>query len=100
MATLFLLGIVFGAVFRLARNVLVLWPFYTSVGGLYTTMSDGLSMPLEASIGFVLTIAMMAGAMAVAWRWSSRHRPGSRTARGRVGGLARSMTTGEAVLRP
>lgn len=60
LVTLFVLGLVFGAAFRITRNVLVLWPFYTPIGGLYTNISDGLAMPLAASIGFLLTMGIMA----------------------------------------
>ncbi|MHB0868057.1 MAG: hypothetical protein ACYC5J_01190, partial [Chloroflexota bacterium] len=63
MPFLFALGLLFGAVFRLTRNVFVLWPFYTPVGGLYTTLSDGLSMPVEATYGFLLTLGLMAAVL-------------------------------------
>jgi uncharacterized protein len=59
MGFLFFLGITFGAMFRLTRSIFVLWPFYTPVGGLFTTIGDGLSMPFEATYGFLITIAMM-----------------------------------------
>ncbi|MHB0870275.1 MAG: CPBP family glutamic-type intramembrane protease [Chloroflexota bacterium] len=68
MLFLFALGLLFGAVFRLTRNVFVLWPFYTPVGGLYTTFSDGLSMPFEATYGFLLTLGLMAAVLAVGAR--------------------------------
>jgi hypothetical protein len=63
---LFGLGLVFGAVFRLTRNVLVLWPFYTPIGGLYTNLSEGLTMPFEATYGFLLTLGLMIAAVATA----------------------------------
>lgn len=69
---LFGLGLVFGAVFRLTRNILVLWPFYTPVGGLYTTLSDGLTMPFEAAYGFVLTLALMGAVFAAGWALSRK----------------------------
>jgi membrane protease YdiL (CAAX protease family) len=56
---LFGLGLVFAAVFRLTKNVAVLWPFYTPIGGLYTNLSEGLSMPFEATYGFLLTLGLM-----------------------------------------
>lgn len=59
MVTLFFLGITFGAMFRLTKNIFVLWPFYTPVGGLFSTLGDSLTMPFEATYGFVITIAMM-----------------------------------------
>ena len=74
MLPLFGYGLVFGAVFRLAGSVFVLWPFYTPVGGLYTTVTDGLTMPFEATIGFVLVLVMMAGVIA-AGAWQTRRSP-------------------------
>jgi membrane protease YdiL (CAAX protease family) len=66
MLFLFGLGLVFGAIFRLTRNVFVLWPFYTPIGGLYTNLSEGLVMPFEATYGFVLTLALMVAAVVIA----------------------------------
>jgi membrane protease YdiL (CAAX protease family) len=72
MLFLFGLGLVFAAVFRLTRNVAVLWPFYTPIGGLYTNLTDGLTMPFEATYGFLLTLGLMLAAivtgMLVRWR--------------------------------
>ena len=63
MLFLFGLGLVFAAVFRLTRNVAVLWPFYTPIGGLYTNLTDGLAMPFEATYGFLLTLGLMLAAI-------------------------------------
>jgi len=65
MAPLFFYGLTFGAMFRLTRNVAVCWPAYTPVGGLFTTLSDGLTVPFEATYGFVLTLALMVAIIAV-----------------------------------
>jgi membrane protease YdiL (CAAX protease family) len=69
---LFGLGLGFGAVFRLTKNVAVLWPFYTPVGGLYTNVSEGLTIPFEAAYGFVLTLGMMVTVVAVAVKLHDR----------------------------
>jgi membrane protease YdiL (CAAX protease family) len=66
MLFLFGLGLVFAAVFRLTRNVIVLWPFYTPVGGLYTNLSEGLTLPFDATYGFVLTLGLMVAVIVVA----------------------------------
>jgi membrane protease YdiL (CAAX protease family) len=63
MLFLFGLGLVFAAVFRLTRNVAVLWPFYTPIGGLYTNLTEGLTMPFEATYGFLLTLGLMFAAI-------------------------------------
>ncbi|HKZ83724.1 MAG TPA: CPBP family intramembrane glutamic endopeptidase [Anaerolineae bacterium] len=68
MGFLFSLGLAYAAVFRLTRNVFVLWPFYTPVGGLYTNLSDGLTLPFEAACGFVLTLGLMVAAIVIAVR--------------------------------
>lgn len=69
---LFFLGLTFGAMFRLTGSIFVLWPFYTPVGGLYTNLSEGLTMPFEATYGFVLTIVLMIVLAAVALRLGRR----------------------------
>ena len=72
---LFGLGLVFAAVFRVTQNVAVLWPFYTPVGGLYSNLSEGLTLPFEATYSFVLTLGLMVVVIVVAARLSSRAQP-------------------------
>lgn len=57
---LFGLGVTFGAFFRLTKSVFVLWPLYTPIGGLYTNLKEGLTLPFEATYGFVITLVLMA----------------------------------------
>jgi uncharacterized protein len=59
MLFLFGLGLTFGAVFRLTKNIFILWPFYTPAGSLYTNVTEGLTMPFEATYGFILTLVLM-----------------------------------------
>jgi hypothetical protein len=75
MLFLFGLGLIFAAVFRVTQNVAVLWPFYTPVGGLYSNLSDGLSLPFEATYGFVLTLGLMAAVIIVTARLYTRAQP-------------------------
>ena len=72
MLFLFGLGLTFGAFFRLTKNIFVLWPFYTPMGSLYTNVSEGLSLPFEATYGFVLTLVLMLGLIIVGQRVASR----------------------------
>lgn len=72
MLFLFGLGLTFGAFFRLTKNVFVLWPFYTPVGSIYTNLSEGLTLPFEATYGFVLTIAAMAAVIVYALIYQSK----------------------------
>jgi membrane protease YdiL (CAAX protease family) len=74
MLFLFGLGMVFAAVFRLTKNVVVLWPFYTPLGGLYTNLSEGLTLPFDATYGFLLTLGLMVAAIVVARTLYVRHR--------------------------
>jgi membrane protease YdiL (CAAX protease family) len=72
MLFLFGLGLTFGAFFRLTKNILILWPFYTPVGSIYTNLSDGLTLPFEATYGFLLTIGLMVGV--ILWASIYQHR--------------------------
>lgn len=56
---LFLLGISFALAFRVTRNILVLFPFYTWLGGLFTNISEGLRIPFESVYGFVNVLVWM-----------------------------------------
>jgi membrane protease YdiL (CAAX protease family) len=75
MLFLFGLGLVFAVVFRLTKNVAVLWPFYTPLGGLYSNLSDGLILPFEATYGFVLTLGLMVAVIVVAARLLTKAQP-------------------------
>ena len=61
MLFLFGLGLTFGAIFRLTKSVFILWPFYTPVGSIFTNLSEGLTLPFEATYGFLITIGLMVG---------------------------------------
>jgi membrane protease YdiL (CAAX protease family) len=65
MLFLFGLGLTFGAFFRLTKNIFVLWPFYTTVGSIYTNLGEGLVLPFEATYGFVITLVLMLALIAV-----------------------------------
>ena len=56
---LFILGITFAIAFRVTKNILVMWPFYTWIGGLYTNLEEGLSIPFESAYGFALVLVSM-----------------------------------------
>jgi uncharacterized protein len=69
MLFLFGYGLTFGAMFRLTRNIFVLWPFYTPVGSFYSNVKGGLALPFEATYGFVLVAALMLAVIVFAgWR--------------------------------
>ena len=66
MLFLFGLGLTFGAFFRLTKSVFILWPFYTPVGSIFTNLSEGLTLPFEATYGFLITIGLMVGVVVLA----------------------------------
>jgi hypothetical protein len=65
---LYILGISFAVAFRVTKNILVLWPFYTWIGGLYTNISEGLIIPFEASYGFINILVWTIVILAVIYR--------------------------------
>lgn len=58
---LFFIGLIYAIIFRLSKNILILWPFFTPMGGLYANINEGLSIPFEATYGFILVLALMIG---------------------------------------
>ena len=59
MVFLFFIGIMFAVVFRLTGSVLILWPVFQPMGQLITLSSEGLSLPLISTLGFVDAIVVM-----------------------------------------
>ena len=59
MVFLFFIGLMFAAVFRLTRSVLILWPVFQPTGQLITLLNDGLPLPLLAALGFIEVLAVM-----------------------------------------
>jgi hypothetical protein len=62
---LFVLGVTFALAFRTKKSVLVLWPFYTWVGGLHNNVSEGLTMDFGAVYGFTIVLALILVSVAV-----------------------------------
>lgn len=56
---LFSIGLMFAIVFRLTKNVFILWPFYQPIGQIMTLLKDQLSLPFIAVLGFVEVLALM-----------------------------------------
>jgi uncharacterized protein len=59
MTTLFFVGVIFAVVFRLTKNVFILWPIFQPMGQLVTLIKDGLTLPLAAALGFVEVLILM-----------------------------------------
>ncbi len=57
---LFLIGVLYAVIFRLTKNVFILWPLLQPMGQLVTLVKDQLSLPVLATLGFVDVLALMA----------------------------------------
>jgi CAAX protease family protein len=71
---LFGLGIVYAVAFRVANNILVLWPLLTPLGSFFAQLESGDlagELPWAAILGFVDVLALMAAAIWLA----KRHEP-------------------------
>lgn len=59
MLFLFFIGLMFAIVFRITKSILILWPLFQPGGQLITLVSDNLSLPFMAFLGFVDALALM-----------------------------------------
>jgi len=53
---LFIIGLIYSAIFRLTSNVFILFPLLTPMGAIFTNIKEGLSIPFESIIGFSMVI--------------------------------------------
>jgi len=67
---LFFIGLMFAFVFRLTKNIFILWPLFQPMGQMVTLVNDQLSLPLVATLGFVDVLLAMA---AIVWLASRYH---------------------------
>ena len=74
MITLFFVGVMFAVVFRLTKNVFILWPIFQPMGQLVTLINDGLTLPLAAALGFVEVLILMFVFVWLAARRQRKHR--------------------------
>jgi membrane protease YdiL (CAAX protease family) len=72
-ATLFVIGLIFAAVFRVTKSVFILWPLFQPMGQLFTLINDGLHLPLLASLGFVEVLILMLVLVWLARRYHRKH---------------------------
>jgi uncharacterized protein len=64
MVFLFFIGVMFAVIFRITKNILILWPVFLPMGQLVTLIKDKLSLPVAASLGFFEAFLMM---LALVW---------------------------------
>ena len=63
------LGVVYAVVYRLTRNILILWPLLTPIGAFYNNLQAGdIVLPWEAILGFADVAALIALAIWLAHR--------------------------------
>lgn len=74
MVFLFFVGIMFAVVFRLTKNVLILWPVFQPMGQLVTLVKDGLALPFLSTLGFAEALILMLVLVGLAARYQrTRH---------------------------
>jgi membrane protease YdiL (CAAX protease family) len=73
MTFLFFIGIMFAVVFRLTKNVFILWPVFQPMGQLITLIKDKLALPLLASLGFIEVLILMFVLVWLASRYQRKH---------------------------
>ncbi len=73
MVFLFFIGVMFAVIFRLTKNIFILWPLFQPMGQLITLIKDKLSLPLLASLGFVEVLILMLVLVWLAARYQKKH---------------------------
>jgi membrane protease YdiL (CAAX protease family) len=70
---LFALGVVYTVAYRLTRNVLVIWPLLTPMGGFFTNLRAGdIDLPWASLLGFADVAVLMVAAIWLAHRHERR----------------------------
>lgn len=77
MIFLFFIGIMFAVVFRITKNVFILYPFFQPMGQLVTLIKGKLTLPLAASLGFFEVLIVMFILVWLAGRYQKKHSRGS-----------------------
>lgn len=72
MVFLFFIGLMYAAIFRLTRNIFILWPVFQPAGQLITLLKDGLDLPLIASLGFFEVLLGMGVLIWLASRYAKK----------------------------
>jgi len=73
MIFLFFIGIMFAVIFRLTKNIFILYPLFQPMGQLITLVKDGLTLPLVSSLGFVDAMIAMFVLVWLAGRYYKKH---------------------------
>ena len=73
MIFLFFIGLMFAIIFRLTKNIFILWPVFQPMGQLITLIKDKLSLPFLASLGFLEVFILMLVLVWLAARYQKKH---------------------------
>jgi len=73
MIFLFFIGLMFAVIFRLTKNILILWPIFQPMGQLVTLIKDQLMLPPLAALGFVEVLIAMFVLVWLANRYYKKH---------------------------
>jgi hypothetical protein len=73
MGVLLVVGLVYAVAFRLTGSVLMLRPLFQPMGQLYTLVRDGLTVPFEATYGFLDAIGLAVLLLWLAHRFAQGH---------------------------
>ena len=73
MVFLFFIGIMFAVVFRITKNIFILWPLFQPMGQLVTLVKDGLTLPILAALGFFEVMILMFVLVWLAGRYQKKH---------------------------
>ena len=73
MIFLFFIGVMFAVIFRLTKNIFILYPFFQPMGQLITLIKDNLKLPVAASLGFIDALALMVVLIWLASKYYKKH---------------------------
>jgi uncharacterized protein len=73
MRFLFFIGLMFAIVFRLTKNIFILWPLFQPMGQLITLMNENLPLPPIAALGFFEVLILMFVMVWFAGRYYKKH---------------------------
>jgi len=70
---LFFIGLMFAVIFRLTKNIFILWPLFQPMGQLITLLEENLPLPPIAALGFFEVLLLMLAMVWFASRYHKKH---------------------------
>lgn len=68
----FIGGFIYAAIFRITRNIFIVWPFFASATSLNTDLGWGLRLPFETMYGYISVLVLMWLFIAIVHRMQKR----------------------------